>query len=436
MQRLTSIRMGPAAKADTTVPGICATRHSVRASRRAARPSRLQGLARGAAVAVGAVLAALSLGASTVASAASAPLPTGDRGAPSINVVAEPSPVPATDMRRHLVYEIAVDNPTQSRVRLDDLEVRYRSGRRVLAAYHGDAITLLMAGRQGAPTRTFAPGEGDVLLLDIPLAADQRVPARLEHRFVLSLSAPGDRTRRLTVTGARTGVDLRGPVRLSAPLRGSGLLVVGCCSSTASAHRHALLPQDGRLLAAQRYAIDFVRVDDSLSTFADDPARNDSYLVYGAEIVAAAPGRVVATRDGVPENTPPNTAPDITTDGLVGNFVNQDLGGGRFAVYAHMQPGSVRVKPGEHVKRGQVLGLVGNSGNSSEPHLHFHVMDGSGGPSNLAADGLPYVFDRLALHGRLTGLESDPPAPIRVPADPPRQRAGQYPLHGDIVALP
>jgi len=294
-----------------------------------------------------------------------------------------------------------------------------------------------MAGVQRPPTRTFAPGEGDVLLLDVSLAPGRRVPARLEHRFALSLlSEDGAPARRLTITAAQTGVDPREPVRLGPPLRGPDLLVSSGCCSSASAHRHALLEQDGRLLVAQRYAIDFVRVDDSLSTFAGDPARNDSYFVHGAEIIAAAPGRVVATRDGVPENTPPNSPPDITLNDLAGNFVTQDLGGGRFAVYAHMQPGSVRVKPGEHVKRGQVLGLVGNSGNSSEPHLHFHVIDGPGGPSNLAADGLSYVFDRFGLDGRVTGLESDPPAPVRVPADPPRRRSGQYPLTGDIVAFP
>jgi len=158
--------------------------------------------------------------------------------------------------------------------------------------------------------------------------------------------------------------------------------------------------------------------------------------VYGNQVIAAAPGRIVASRDGVPENTPPTPPPDIALNDLAGNFVTQDLGGGRFALYAHLQPGSVRVKPGQRVQRGQVLGLVGNSGNSTAPHLHFHVMDGPGGPSNLAANGLPYVFDRFALDGRVTGLESNPPAPTRIPADPPRQRTGQYPLTGDIITFP
>ncbi len=397
--------------------------------------ARPKGLARRTAVVVGAASVALSLVASTVASADSDTVRMGHRGAPSISVVGAPSPVLATDAHRHLVYEIVVDNTTRSQVRLDELEVRDPFTQGVLSAYRDDAITGLMAGFR-TPTRTFAPGESDVLLLDVSLAAGQRAPARLEHRFVLTLSTDGGLTRRVTIAAATTRVDLRDPIRLGAPLRGRGLGVSNGCCSSASGHRRGLVEQDGRLLAPQRYAIDVVQVVDPLNIFAGDPARNDSHFVYGEPVIAAAPGRIVASRDGVPENTPPNRPPDIALDDLAGNFVTQDLGGGRFALYAHLQPGSVRVRPGQRVQRGEVLGLVGNSGNSTAPHLHFHVMDGPGGPSGLVADGLPYVFDRFELDGRVTGLESEPPAPIRVPAQPPRQRTGQLPLTGDIMTFP
>ena len=173
-----------------------------------------------------------------------------------------------------------------------------------------------------------------------------------------------------------------------------------------------------------------MRLGDGLATFSGDPKRNESYFLFGAEVVAAAPGRIVATRDDVPENTPPGTRPGIGPNDLAGNFVNQDLGGGRFALYGHMQPGSLRVKPGDQVVAGQVLGLVGNTGNSSEPHLHFQVMDSRGGPSNLGAEGLPYVFDAFRLEGRVAGLAADPPAPRRAPARPPADRTAQYPFTG------
>lgn len=399
-------------------------------------PARPRRLATRTAVAVALALAALWLGAATVALGGSDAVRPGERDAPRVSVVAAPSPVPATDMRRHLVYEIAIENITGSQVRLDELEVRDPSTKAVLSAYRDDAITDLMAGFRIPLTRTFAPGERDALLLDVSLPADRRAPSRLEHRFVLTLTADGAPTREVTITAARTRVDLREPIRIGPPLRGPGMAVASGCCTSAGAHRHALLEQDGRIVVAQRYAIDVVRVVDPLDIFVGDPARNDSHFVYGAEVVAVAPGRIVGARDGVPENTPPNPPPDIGLDDLTGNFVTQDLGGGRFALYAHFQPGSLRVKPGQRVRRGQVLGLVGNSGSSTGPHLHFHVMDGPGGPSSLMADGLPYVLDRFELDGRVTGLASDPPAPVRLPADPPRRRTGQYPLTGDIMTLP
>lgn len=63
-------------------------------------------------------------------------------------------------------------------------------------------------------------------------------------------------------------------------------------------------------------------------------------------------------------------------------------------------------------------------------------MDGPSGPSRFGANGLPYVFHRFDLDGRIVGIESDPPAPDRLPADPPRRRTGQYPLTGDVMTVP
>ena len=112
-----------------------------------------------------------------------------------------------------------------------------------------------------------------------------------------------------------------------------------------------------------------------------------------------ADGTAVGTADGLPEQVPGKLPADATIQMAAGNHVVVDIGGGRFAFYAHMQPGSVRVKVGDTVKTGQVLGLLGNSGNTDTPHLHFHVMDG---PSPLVANGLPYVFMGFTGQGRLT----------------------------------
>ncbi len=307
-----------------------------------------------------------------------------------------PTLVTGTDGRRHLVYELI------STERLSRLDVV--SGNDTIATYRGEALKTI----------TF----DGFTMLDIPLRRAARVPAYVEHRV------SGRRT-------ARVRVDRRAPIRISPPLRGPNLGVLGCCG-VPFGHRLAALERRGRPTFPQRYAIDFLRLDDSINTYTGDPANNASYFIYGSEVIAVAPGRIVATRGDIRENTPPGLPPNVAFDDLPGNFVNQDLGARRFALYAHLQPGSVRVKAGDVIRPGQVLGRVGNSGNSSEPHLHFHVVDAAGGPSNLVADGLPYVFDRFRLDSRVTGLEQ---IPTRVPARPPAERTGELPLTGDVITL-
>jgi murein DD-endopeptidase MepM/ murein hydrolase activator NlpD len=85
-------------------------------------------------------------------------------------------------------------------------------------------------------------------------------------------------------------------------------------------------------------------------------------------------------------------------------------------MYAHLQPGSLRVKAGQKVKRGDVLGLLGNSGNSTEPHLHFQVMDR---PSPLGAEGLPYLIDSYASKDSVKG--------------PWIPRTHQLPMQNDLI---
>jgi hypothetical protein len=317
-------------------------------------------------------------------------------------VIAAPHPAIATDGRTHLVYEVLLRSPAK----IGGLVVRDPDRHLTLAT---------LSRRQVAAART-----AQVVFLDVVV---KRVPAHLEHRIPSRHARPG------FVTTARTCVEREAPVRVSPPLRGEGLLDVnGCCGL--SDHVRALMSVDGRASNAQRFAIDFVRLNAAGdNTFTGDPARNESYAIYGADVLAGAPGTVVAVRNDLPENIPQHEPPPVL-DTASGNRVVEDLGGGRFALYAHMQPGSVRVAVGRHVERGQVLGLVGNSGNSTEPHLHFHVMDGAGGASALGANGLPYAFDRFTLAGNIPDFTK----PVLVPARHPRRR-NQLPLQGDVVAF-
>ena len=347
-------------------------------------------------------------------------------------VLAAPSPVLRTDNRRHLVYEIVMRNPTTARAVIERLAVVDQRGR-TLASFGPETIRTLLgpAGFPLVPDPELGPGETLTLFLDITVPRGRWVPSELAHRFVYSLGGDTGHAHRVRVVGARTTVERRAPISVSPPLRGDKLL--GFIA-------HGPVTIDDRLSHAQRYAIDFARLNQAGDGFFDgDPQRNESYAIYGDEVFAAVAGTIVAMRNDMAENTPPIEPPFTTFDDVAGNRVVQHLGGNRYGLYAHLQPGSVRVSVGQRVEQGQVLGLVGNTGISSGPHLHFQVMDGSGGPSALDANGLPYVFDRFTLVGNVANiiavlLLGD--RPVLTPASPPPERANQLLLSGDVIDVP
>lgn len=124
----------------------------------------------------------------------------------------------------------------------------------------------------------------------------------------------------------------------------------------------------------------------------------------------------------------------ITLENVDGHVV-LDLGDGVFAFYAHLQKGSVRVGSGDRVKRGQVLGKLGNTGDTSVPHLHFHLMEG---PSVLGSNGIPYQIDSFVIAGQVsaadfaaaTGVEGSWSKGLLRSSNP---RHNQFPLDLDIV---
>jgi murein DD-endopeptidase MepM/ murein hydrolase activator NlpD len=120
---------------------------------------------------------------------------------------------------------------------------------------------------------------------------------------------------------------------------------------------------------------------------------------------------------------------------IAGNHVNLDLGGGVYAMYAHLQPGSIRVKLGDKVTPGQVIALLGSSGNCGEPHLHFQLMDRN---SPLNSEGLPYYFPGFKLAARISGDSegqvTEAPAHLKVNRLPaPEAHHGDIPLENEVV---
>ncbi len=130
-----------------------------------------------------------------------------------------------------------------------------------------------------------------------------------------------------------------------------------------------------------------------------DVSECGSWYSYGCRATSVADARVETIQDGIPDSRPldPNMLDGLTGSTLAGNYVILDLGNDEFALYGHLKPGSISVKPGQTVKKGQVIGLVGNSGNSDIPHIHFQVNR----HTPVRGEPIPYGFEQFEFIDRI-----------------------------------
>src|SRR5437867_2486682 len=324
---------------------------------------------------------------------------------PAVEVRVPKAPTVAHgDGKDVLIYELHVTNFVGQILTLKRVEVLDGAGGAPLAVLADSALTAMISRRgvtlPAAERARIGPGLRAIVWMWVPLAGGVSSPRTLRHRLTFESDSAGPAKTVVAETYAVPAADdiaVIGP-----PLRG-GVWLAANGPSNESGHRRAMIPVDGGLFIAQRFAIDYVKVNEQGTTYSGDRLKNTSYLAYGNDALAVADANIVAAKDGIPENVPGATsrAVPITLETVGGNHVILDLGGGRYAFYAHLQPGSIRVHVGDCVKRGQLLGLVGNSGNSTEPHLHFHVSDAN---SPLASEGIPYAHETLDIVGRCRGL--------------------------------
>jgi hypothetical protein len=300
-----------------------------------------------------------------------------------------------------LPYELHVTNFMGQPVRLQRIDVLNADNGATLLSM-ADSTLQRAAARPGtrippAERLHVGPGLRAVVYMWVPVTGTP--PRAIRHRLTVMPDSGAAAPLTLETTRIPVTSDL---LVIAPPLRGGPWLAANGPSAE-SGHRRAMIPLDGAFYIAQRFAIDWVKLDARSSTYSGDSLKNSSYYAYGNDALAVANGVVTEVKDSIRENVPGinSRAVPITLETVGGNHVILDIGGGHFAFYAHLQPGSIRVKLGDHVKRGQVLGLVGNSGNSTEPHLHFHISDAS---SPLGSEGIPYAFESLEVVGACQSL--------------------------------
>jgi len=349
-----------------------------------------------------------------------------------ITVPVTPIPVRA-DGKNIVAYELHLTNLGQQELSLSRLEIRSdASVNTPLAVYEGDQLANLMGPRAlyGKPpdNRRICIGVRTIIYIWLTLDAGNPLPSILKHDLTFTPKTSDDKTvptSLLSQVAAPVSKDK--PVVIGPPLRGEIWLAGnGPGHDATKSHRMSLAVVDGVARIGSRFAIDWVQYGKNDRPFRVDEYRNADYYAYGAEALAVADGTVSSIKDGIAENIPgpSSRAVIITPETIGGNHVILSLGGGRYAVYAHLQPGSIRVKLGQRVLEGQVLGLVGNSGNSDAPHLHFHICNAN---SVEGCEGLPFQFKRFELIGR------DGRA---LPNGKKEERRNEMPILNDVITFP
>ena len=336
------------------------------------------------------------------------------------------------DLQSLLLQNVAVINHGSAPFKIDDIDIELLQANRVVESRKLDREAVQRIADRGAKLQAAGILEQvafqfcgtDLIGSDIKLAGPilDRNRALLIVEQVFAFRGPRDMLR-VRVHGNVDGhaAEFTGSIPIKSefaqnnyifPLR--GVWYVGYGASFHTGHRWAI---------PEEFALDIAKVGESGLSHKGDGTRFDDYYAYGTDVLAAADGRVTSVANDQQEDPSAMQRPNETQEAyfarlqkeqgerlakgltaITGNYVMIDHGKNEYSLYAHLQPGSVGIRVGDQVKAGDVIGKLGSSGNSTEPHLHFHVCDK---PDPLMCAGIPVNFSNITIQW------ADLPRPIQ-----------------------
>jgi murein DD-endopeptidase MepM/ murein hydrolase activator NlpD len=336
------------------------------------------------------------------------------------------------DLQSLLLHNVAVINHGSAPFKIDDIELELLQANRVVESRKLDREAVQRLADRGAKLQAAGILEqvafqfcgrdligpsikltGATLARDQALLIVEQVFAFRGARDTLRVRVHGSLDDRITeFTGSIPIKSEFAQNKYIFPLR--GVWYAGWGASFHTGHRWAV---------PEEFALDIAKIGESGLSHKGDGTRFNDYYGYGADVLAAANGRVTSVANDQPEDPSAMQRPNESQEAysarlqkeqaerlakgptaIAGNYVMIDHGKNEYSLYAHLQPGSVRVHIGDQVKAGDVIGKLGSSGNSTEPHLHFHVCDKA---DPLMCAGIPVNFSNLTIQW------ADLPRPIQ-----------------------
>lgn len=309
--------------------------------------------------------------------------------------------------KRHLVYEVHLTNFKTIDIALTLIRVMDPDRSTHLAEYTGSDLTARL-GHPGLVhdpqnKRIISPGMRAVIYFWVALNEETATPERLRHQIEYEVARSTGREQDIVETAGVNVCD-QAPVVLDPPLRG-GPWVALYDPMMQHGHRTSIYALHGRARIPARFAIDWILLNDDATHAHGDESNVGSWHGYGVDVLAVRDAVVVEAKNDIPEHELISASQEkMALENASGNYVTLDLANGNYAFYEHLQYGSIRVKPGDRIKSGEVIARLGNSGSSSSgPHLHFHVSDDR---SPLAAEGKPYVFRNFEVLGAFPTIDA------------------------------
>lgn len=308
--------------------------------------------------------------------------------------------IEAGDTAQAVNFDFILENQGDAPLGIDKIEVTAfdAAGKPVLRRFidgNGFAPSI-----ETIPERVLAPKATLLLFNPFHTFRPDVDLHRLVYTFGLSIPKEAPET---SVTVTVEPRRYRGQGALSLPLKGRLLVHDG--HDFYAHHRrlntqHPAAQQFGLTQNFMRYSLDLNTTNQAFEPFKGEGARNEDWYAWGQPLYAAGDGTVVAAGDGEPDNIRGGQnffnpgALAATPMKFYGNYVVIDHGHGEFSLLGHLQKGSVTVKAGDRVKRGQAVAKVGSSGSSNNPHVHFELRNGV----DLKCDGLPATFHDFKRH--------------------------------------